>query len=104
MQKPSKAQKRREKHAVRDAEREARIAAEKEALGTPERLAEEAELKALLAPLGLGIKEIRVSGARGQGTEGPSLRSAQNVAAVKGCNVPHFTMCCGMLEGLGMCL
>jgi hypothetical protein len=63
-QRPSKAQKRREKHAARDAEREARIAAEKEALGTPERLAEEAELKALLAPLGLGIKEIRV-GCRG---------------------------------------
>lgn len=60
--KPSKAQKRREKHAVRDAERDARIAAEKEALGTPERLAEESELKALLAPLDLGIKDIRADG------------------------------------------
>ncbi|KAI8472716.1 MAG: hypothetical protein J3K34DRAFT_519584 [Monoraphidium minutum] len=60
--KPTKAQKRREKHAAMDAEREARIAAEKEALGTPERLAEEAELKALLAPLGLGIQEIRADG------------------------------------------
>jgi hypothetical protein len=33
-------------------------------LGTPERLAEEAALKAVLAPLGLGIKEIRVGGCR----------------------------------------
>lgn len=45
---------------MRDAEREARIAAEKDALGTPERLAEEAALRALLAPLGLAIREIRV--------------------------------------------
>jgi hypothetical protein len=36
-------------------------AAELEAAGPSERETEEAALKALLAPLGLGIKEIRVS-------------------------------------------
>lgn len=41
--------------------------AEKEELGTPERLEEEAALKALLAPLGLGVKEIRVRGRGGWG-------------------------------------
>jgi hypothetical protein len=61
-QKASKAQKRREKRAQEDAEREARIAEELASLGTSERLAEEAALKELLLPLGLGIKDIRVSG------------------------------------------
>ena len=59
-QKPTKAQKRREKQAARDAERDARIAAEQEALGPSEREEEEKALKALLQPLGLGIKEMRV--------------------------------------------
>lgn len=61
-QKASKARKRREKRAQEDAEREARIAEELASLGTSERLAEEAALKELLLPLGLGIKDIRVSG------------------------------------------
>jgi hypothetical protein len=60
-QKPSKAQKRKEKQAAKDAEREARIAAELEELGTTERQAEEQALRAVLNPLGLDIKEIRVS-------------------------------------------
>ena len=67
-QKPSKAQKRKEKLAAKDAEREARIAAELEALGTTERQAEEEALKAVLAPLGLAIKEIRVSLLEAMGT------------------------------------
>ncbi len=61
-QKRTKAQKRKEKQAARDAEREARIAAEKEELGPSEREEEERALKAVLAPLGLVIKEIRVGG------------------------------------------
>jgi uncharacterized membrane protein len=60
-QKTTKAQKRREKQAAKQAERDARIAAELEAAGPSERQEEEVALKALLAPLGLGIKEIRVS-------------------------------------------
>jgi hypothetical protein len=59
--KSTKAQKRREKQAAKQAERDARIAAELEAAGPSAREEEEAALKALLAPLGLGIKEIRVS-------------------------------------------
>jgi hypothetical protein len=61
-QKPSKAQKRREKAAAKDAEREARIAAELAGLGPSEQAVEEAALAQLLAPRGLGIKEIRVRG------------------------------------------
>lgn len=60
LQKPTKAQKRREKLAAKQAEREARIAAELAESGPSERQEEEKELKALLAPLGLGINEIRV--------------------------------------------
>ncbi|KAF8065793.1 OTU5 [Scenedesmus sp. PABB004] len=60
--KPTKAQKRRDKAAARDAERDARIAAELDALGPSEREEEEKALRALLAPLGLGIKEIRADG------------------------------------------
>jgi hypothetical protein len=46
--------------AAAAAEREARIAAELGGLGPSEREEEEKGLKKLLAPLGLGIKEIRV--------------------------------------------
>lgn len=46
--------------AAAAAEREARIAAELGNLGPSERVEEEKALKKLLAPLGLGIKEIRV--------------------------------------------
>jgi hypothetical protein len=60
LKKTTKAQKRREKQAAKQAERDARIAAELEAAGPSERETEEAALKALLAPLGLGIKETRV--------------------------------------------
>ncbi|WIA37258.1 hypothetical protein OEZ86_014203 [Tetradesmus obliquus] len=60
--KTTKAQKRREKLAAKQAEREARIAAELEAAGPSAKDEEEAALKALLAPLGLGIKEIRADG------------------------------------------
>eukprot|EP00775_Hariotina_reticulata_P010756 gene10756-10912_t len=61
-QKSTKAQKRREKAAAAAAEREARIAAELDSLGTSERVEEEQALKKLLAPLGLGVKEIRADG------------------------------------------
>ncbi len=43
------------------AEREARIAEEKAGLGPSQGAVEEAALQSLLQPLGLGIREIRVS-------------------------------------------
>lgn len=54
----TKAQKRREQKLKDDAEREARIAAENAELGESERVAEERELRLLLAPLGLSVKDI----------------------------------------------
>ncbi|KAG2444687.1 hypothetical protein HXX76_001431 [Chlamydomonas incerta] len=60
--KPTKAQKRREKHAQQEAEREARIAEEQAALGPSDKALEEERLAALLAPLGLAIREIRADG------------------------------------------
>lgn len=62
VKKPTKAQRRREQKAKDDAEREARIAAENEELGETERMAEEKELKKLLAPLGLAVKDIPPDG------------------------------------------
>jgi OTU domain-containing protein 6 len=59
---PSKAQKRRDKLAAREAERDARIAAELAALGPTERAKEAAALRELLAPLGLAVKSIRADG------------------------------------------
>ncbi|GFR39954.1 hypothetical protein Agub_g32 [Astrephomene gubernaculifera] len=60
--KPSKAQKRREKLAQQEAERAARIASEQAALGPSDKAVEEAQLRALLRPHGLGIREIRADG------------------------------------------
>ena len=61
MQKPTRAQKRREQRAAEEAEREARIEAEKAAAGPDsEKDREAAELDSLLKPLGLTIKEIPV--------------------------------------------
>ncbi|PRW59631.1 OTU domain-containing 6B-like [Chlorella sorokiniana] len=60
--KPSKGQKRREQRQREEAEREARIAAELEALGDTDRVIEERELKAVLRPLGLGIRPIPPDG------------------------------------------
>ncbi|KXZ45272.1 hypothetical protein GPECTOR_56g368 [Gonium pectorale] len=60
--KPSKAQKRREKHAQQEAEREQRIAEEQAALGPSDKALEEDRLRELLAPLRLGIREIRADG------------------------------------------
>jgi OTU domain-containing protein 6 len=58
----TKAQQRREKQAQKDAEREARIAAENAELGETERMAEENALKKVLAPLGLKVKDIPPDG------------------------------------------
>jgi OTU domain-containing protein 6 len=58
----TKAQQRREKQAQKDAEREARIAAENAELGETERMVEEKALKKVLAPLGLGVKDIPPDG------------------------------------------
>ncbi|GLC46713.1 hypothetical protein PLESTB_001355500 [Pleodorina starrii] len=60
--KPSKAQKRREKLAQQDAEREARIASEQAAMGPSDKAVEEQALQAMLLPLRLGIREIRADG------------------------------------------
>lgn len=60
--KPSKAQKRREKLAKEEAERDARIAAELAELGETERAAEERQLKELLHPMGLDIVDIPPDG------------------------------------------
>ncbi|KAJ9516686.1 hypothetical protein QJQ45_015128 [Haematococcus lacustris] len=58
---PTKAMKRRQKAAAQEAEREARLAAEAAAAGPSAREAEEEALAALLAPLALRMKDIRVS-------------------------------------------
>ena len=61
LQKPTKAQKRREQRAAEEAEREARIEAEKATLGpNSEKDVEAEELEKLLRPLGLTVKEIPV--------------------------------------------
>ena len=61
MQKPTKAQKRREQRAAEEAEREARIEAEKASIGPDSKKDKEAaELDNLLEPLGLTIKDIPV--------------------------------------------
>jgi OTU domain-containing protein 6 len=60
--KPSKAQKRREKLAKEEAERDARIAAELAELGETERVAEERQLKEFLHPMGLDIVDIPPDG------------------------------------------
>ena len=62
VKKITKAQRRREQLAQKHAEREARIAAEVADLGETERVAEEKALKRLLAPLGLGVKDIPPDG------------------------------------------
>jgi len=58
----TKAQQRRQKQAQKDAEREARIAAENAELGETERMVEEKALKKILAPLGLGVRDIPPDG------------------------------------------
>jgi OTU domain-containing protein 6 len=60
--KTSKAQKRREKLAKEEAERDARIAAELAELGETERAAEERQLKEFLHPMGLDIVDIPPDG------------------------------------------
>lgn len=64
LQKPTKAQKRREQREAEEAEREARIAAEQASLGPDEREVEAAELNSLLQPLGLKVKDIPVGPSR----------------------------------------
>jgi len=61
-QKPSKSQKRKQAKKLQDAEREARIASEKEQLGPTDRSLEEAALHELLRPQSLHIKEIPADG------------------------------------------
>jgi len=58
----SKSQRRREAKAAHEAEREARILAEKEAQGPTERALEEERLMGLLLPLSLSIKEVPADG------------------------------------------
>ncbi|GIL87437.1 hypothetical protein Vretimale_1658 [Volvox reticuliferus] len=60
--KATKAQKRREKLAQQDAEREQRIALEQAAMGPSDKALEEEHLQELLLPLKLGIREIRADG------------------------------------------
>eukprot|EP00873_Tetraselmis_striata_P036572 jgi/Tetstr1/456836/TSEL_043510.t1 len=60
--KPSKSQKRKQAKKLQDAEREARIASEKEQLGPTDRSLEEAALHELLRPQSLHIKEIPADG------------------------------------------
>lgn len=57
---PSRAQKRRDAKAAAEAEREARIAEEQDALGDSTRVLEERSLQELLAPLGLAVQDIPV--------------------------------------------
>lgn len=65
MQKQTKAQKRREQRAAEEAERDARIEAEKAELGPDSKQQLEAqELVKLLQPLGLTLKDIPVSAKR----------------------------------------
>ena len=60
MQGPTRAQKRRDKAAAQQREREQRIADEAAAAGESDKAAEQRQLEALLAPLGLCIREIAV--------------------------------------------
>ena len=65
MQKQTKAQKRREQRAAEEAEKDARIEAEKAELGPDSKQQLEAqELVKLLRPLGLTLKDIPVSAKR----------------------------------------
>ncbi|KAK9908505.1 hypothetical protein WJX75_008830 [Coccomyxa subellipsoidea] len=59
---PSRAQKRRDAKAAVEAEREARIAEEQDALGDSARVVEERQLAATLAPLGLAVRSIPADG------------------------------------------
>ena len=58
----TKAMKKRLKKEQEEAERERRIAEEKANMGPSSRENEEAELRKMLAPLGLKIKEIKADG------------------------------------------
>ena len=60
--KPSKAMLRKQKRAAEEAAREARIEAEKAALGPSEEMLESDVLKSRLAPLGLKVKDIKADG------------------------------------------
>ncbi|GLI70062.1 hypothetical protein VaNZ11_014833 [Volvox africanus] len=60
--KPTKAQKRREKLAQQDVDREQRIASEQAAMGPSDKAVEEKHLQELLLPLKLGIRDIRADG------------------------------------------
>ena len=56
----TKAQRRREKQAAQEAEREAQIAEEVADIGETQRESEEKQLQALLLPMGLRVVEIPV--------------------------------------------
>eukprot|EP00887_Chlorella_sp_A99_P006748 scaffold3.g6748.t1 len=60
--KPTKAQKRREARTREEGERDARIAAELEAMGDSDRVVEARALAALLLPLGLAVREVPADG------------------------------------------
>ena len=60
MQKPTKAQKRREQRAAEEADRDARIEAEQAEQGPSERQEETEQLHRMLDPLGLSVKDIPV--------------------------------------------
>lgn len=57
---PSRAQKRRTQQAEKEAEREAELAAERGGQGESEKAAEARQLRDMLAPLGLAVREIQV--------------------------------------------
>lgn len=57
---PSRAQKRRSQQAEKEAEREAELTAEKAQQGESGKSAEARQLRELLTPLGLTIREIQV--------------------------------------------
>lgn len=56
----SRAQKRRNQQAEKEAEREAELAAERDQQGESEKSAEARQLREMLNPLGLTIREIQV--------------------------------------------
>ncbi|EFJ40158.1 hypothetical protein VOLCADRAFT_69916, partial [Volvox carteri f. nagariensis] len=80
--KTGKAQKRREKLAQQDAERERRIASELAALGPSDKAVEEEQLLQILAPMKLGIREIRADGHCLYRTVEDQLAQAQSRRAV----------------------
>eukprot|EP00798_Chlamydomonas_sp_ICE-L_P026151 gene26150-11875_t len=81
----TKAMKRKAKLAKEESEREARIAAEKEALGPSDRVVEEEQLAELLRPMGLMMRDIRQQQQSGACTRTPekSFLDLRSMAAAR---------------------